>query len=385
MPHPAPTILRPALAVIAVTLVSACASPSTPPASPPGQSRPSDVVVVTLTDQGCRPQPAAAPAGEVTFDVRNSGGAGLSQVAVQQADGLLIGVQDNLAPGRSGSIVVWLNAGSYRVACPGAGTSSYLFVVTGQGLQDWTTQPALTAAVAEYVAYNRQQAGMLATQLQSLDAAMHRGQLGAARTGYAAARVTYEHIEQAIPDLSLDLAMNGTLDRVASLAQLTGFHRLEWALWQEDSTEPGLAAADALVGDSTTLRQELAGIQPQPADITNEAVSSITNAVSSRLTGEEEGYSHLGLLMMQADLASAAEAYGCVRPWLLAAQQPLVSRIDAQFAAAQAALTSVEVGGTYPPDTSLSQAQTRTIAMRFDSLAAAMSTLAVLWSDDDGS
>jgi iron uptake system component EfeO len=363
------------LPLLGVAFVAGCSGAG---ATPAPSLPPSSSVSVTLSDAGCAPEPAAAPAGEVTFEIHNSDGDSVSEVDVQHADGGTIALQQNLVPGRSSSLVVWLDAGTYRVSCPGAATSAYTFTVAGTGAADWQTQPLLVAAVTQYVAYVRQQGSLLQQQVQTLLTAMQRGQLTRARSDYATARVTYEHLEQAIPDASLDRAMNGLAGNASSPAQFTGFHRVELALWQNDSTVDGLTAATGLATEADSLLQDLSGLSPAPGDITNNAVSSLTNAVSTRLTGEEESYSHLGLLMMQADLDAAEEAFQCVRPALQRSTPLVVSQLGAEYATAQAALDAVSSGGSFPPDTSLSPAQTRSIAGAFDTLAASMSKLAVL-------
>ena len=71
-----------------------------------------------LTDAGCDPAQANAPAGPVTFDVTNDGAAGVTELEVLDGDTIL-GEKENLSDGLSGSFTLTLDAGSYTLYCPG--------------------------------------------------------------------------------------------------------------------------------------------------------------------------------------------------------------------------------------------------------------------------
>ncbi|HET6570602.1 MAG TPA: cupredoxin domain-containing protein [Solirubrobacterales bacterium] len=71
-----------------------------------------------LTDAGCEPHDAKAPAGPVVFEVENTGTSKVSEFEVLDGDTIL-GEKENLAEGLSGSFSLDLEAGRYTLYCPG--------------------------------------------------------------------------------------------------------------------------------------------------------------------------------------------------------------------------------------------------------------------------
>jgi iron uptake system component EfeO len=104
-----------------------------------------------LTDAGCDPAQASAPAGPVTFDVTNEGAAGVTELEVLDGDTIL-GERENLSDGLSGSFTVTLDAGTYTVYCPG-GDSAERGTLTVTGHSNAKQSDEAAAAVARYRRY----------------------------------------------------------------------------------------------------------------------------------------------------------------------------------------------------------------------------------------
>jgi len=83
-----------------------------------------------LTDAGCVPKSAKAPAGQVFFDVENTGTQKVTEFEVLDGDEIL-GEKENLSDGLSGSFTLDLEAGEYTVYCPGGATERGTLTVTG--------------------------------------------------------------------------------------------------------------------------------------------------------------------------------------------------------------------------------------------------------------
>lgn len=71
-----------------------------------------------LTDQGCVPHSAEAPAGPVLFAVENGGTSAVTEFEVLEGDTIL-GEKENLSEGLSGSFSLTLDEGRYTIYCPG--------------------------------------------------------------------------------------------------------------------------------------------------------------------------------------------------------------------------------------------------------------------------
>ena len=83
-----------------------------------------------LTDAGCEPHDAKAPAGPIVFEVENAGASKVSEFEVLDGETIL-GEKENLSEGLSGSFWLDLEAGSYTLYCPGGSDERGTLTVTG--------------------------------------------------------------------------------------------------------------------------------------------------------------------------------------------------------------------------------------------------------------
>jgi iron uptake system component EfeO len=71
-----------------------------------------------LTDAGCVPNAAKAPAGPIVFEVENAGTSKVSEFEILEGEKILA-EKENLADGLSGSFSLTLKQGEYILYCPG--------------------------------------------------------------------------------------------------------------------------------------------------------------------------------------------------------------------------------------------------------------------------
>lgn len=83
----------------------------------------------TLTDAGCVPNTAKAPAGPITFEVENAGTSKVTEFEVLDGDTIL-GEVENLSDGLSGSFSLTLERGEYVLYCPGGSDERGTLTVT---------------------------------------------------------------------------------------------------------------------------------------------------------------------------------------------------------------------------------------------------------------
>lgn len=393
----APAVLL--LAVGVAAGVCACASTASDATDPGSTTR----VSVTLTNDGCPPDPSTIPAGAVVFEIANRGGDAVSEVELQQNDRIL-GEKENLAPGFSGSFSLRLDPGGYVVSCPGANSpQSTLTVVaaptpagtsgsgsaasgsntgsaaSGSAVSGGQTSGtgALEQATRDYATYVQDQVRQLVDSTQALAEAVESGDVAASRERYAAARVFYERIEPVAESFGdLDARIDGRANDAASPDQFIGFHRIEQALWEAGSTAGMTPVAEQLVSDVGQLQTLVATATYQPAQLANGAAELVDEIGSSKITGEEERYSHLDLLDFQANLDGARQAISLLEPVLLTTDADLVATLDARFDDVQAALDRYRSGDGFVSYTALTQDDTRTLAQKIDSLGESLSLVA---------
>ncbi len=90
---------------------AACGSSENPP---PGATE----LSFKLTDAGCEPHDAKAPAGPVAFEVENAGTSKVTEFEILDGE-TIVGEKEDLSDGLSGSFSLTLEKGGYTVYCPG--------------------------------------------------------------------------------------------------------------------------------------------------------------------------------------------------------------------------------------------------------------------------
>ena len=124
------------------------------------------------------------------------------------------------------------------------------------------------------------------------------------------------------------------MNDVASPAGWTGFHRIEQYLWARGTTQGTKPYGDKLVADVTTLDNRVKTLTFQPAQLANGAVELLNEVANSKITGEEDRYSHTDLSDFAANIEGAHKAFVLLRPALVAnGDKGLAETIDARFAA----------------------------------------------------
>ena len=142
-------------------LATACGSSQDPPEG-------AKTLSFKLTDAGCDPHNAEAPAGPVNFDVENAGSPVVTELEVLDGETVL-GEKENLTEGLSGSFVLTLEKGEYTLICNGGSEGGGTLTVTGKLRGD--TSPEVDAAVSEYRKYLKQNADELVSRTRPFAAA----------------------------------------------------------------------------------------------------------------------------------------------------------------------------------------------------------------------
>ncbi len=148
-------------------------------------------------------------------------------------------------------------------------------------------------------------------------AAVKAGNLARAKALYAPARTHYESIEPVAESFGdLDPQIDARVNDVADASQWTGFHRIEKALWADKSLTGMAPYGDLLLADVTKLQRLVPTAKLQPAAIANGAVELLGEVANSKITGEEDRYSHTDLWDFEANIAGVREALDVLAPAL---------------------------------------------------------------------
>jgi iron uptake system component EfeO len=213
------------------------------------------------------------------------------------------------------------------------------FTVTGQALQQGgSTQAQLRQGAKEYATYADTQVDAMVHGVQVLQQAVDAGDLAAARQAYAEARPYYERIESDVDGFVLPgfkpTDNRGNLDylidmRASNLDPAVGwhgFHAVERDIFERKAiTASTRKLAAELTRNVKKLDQVVKTLSYKPEDLANGAAGLLEEVQSTKITGEEEKYSHIDLVDFAGNLEGAKEAFAYLQPGL--------KKIDAQMTA----------------------------------------------------
>ena len=200
--------------------------------------------------------------------------------------------------------------------CPG-GTSAERgpLVVTGKASG---ASAAAAAAVAQYRRYVEGQTRCWSPRPAGSSRSCRPGTCEGAKAAYADARVPYERIEPVAESFGdLDPAIDARAGDVPK-AKWTGFHPIEQFLWVRGKTGPETLRTK-LMDDVVDLQRRVQTIELEPAQVANGAVELLGEVSKSKITGEEERYSHIDLVDFEANVEGAKAAFDSVRDLVEAA------------------------------------------------------------------
>jgi iron uptake system component EfeO len=323
-----------------------------------------------LTDAGCDPHNAEAPAGPIVFDVENAGSGSVTELEVLDGETIL-GEVENLSEGLSGSFSLTLEKGEYTLRCNGGEEEDGTLTVTGNATAK--TSPEIEAAISQYREYLEKNTAELVAKTAPFVAAVEAGEVEEAKALYPTARIPYERIEPVAESFGdLDPRIDARANDIPP-NEFGGFHRIEKALWEEDTADGMAPVAKQLLADVEELRDKVKMVELQAVQITNGANELLGEVSASKITGEEERYSHIDLVDFEANVEGAEAAFEAVEPLLSSKDPKLAKEIEAQFEKVYASLKPYRRGDGFVSYTELTQADTRKLAQQIDALAELLS------------
>ena len=238
---------------------------------------------------------------------------------------------------------------------------------------DQKTSPQVEAVVADYRGYLQENADELVATTKPFVAAVVAGNLAEAKELYAAPRIPYERIEPVADSFgALDPKIDARENDVAA-GEFEGFHRIEKALWEEGTTAGMAPVAKQLQADVEALAAKVKGVELQPVQIAEGAIGLLGEVSASKITGEEERYSHIDLVDFEANVEGSEAAFEAVKPLLDESDPDLSGEIEADFKMVFNSLQPYRTEDGFVLYTELTQADTKKLALAIDTLAEKLS------------
>jgi FTR1 family protein len=367
-----------ALAAIVLTsaalLLVACGSDDDNSAGSAGAKQ----VAIKLTDAGCEPASLKLDAGRTEFKVTNAGTGRVSEFEVLSGARIL-GEKENLVPGLSGSFTINLKPGEYSMACPGGKTAATgVMDVGGTAVAETgANDPLLKSATQSYRSYVESKSAILVDRTEKFVASIKAGDVAGAKAQFAATRAPYETIEPVAESFgSLDPEIDARVNDVEKGTPWTGFHKIEQGLWVKKSTKGLEPIADKLLADVKRLQAKTKGLTYQPEELANGANGLLDEVSASKITGEEDRYSHTDLSDFEANVEGSESAFGLLAPALRKTDPKLASTIATRFDAVNAELATLKQGDAFPSYDTVDDAERRKLSQLVNALAEPLSQVA---------
>jgi iron uptake system component EfeO len=366
------------LAIVAVGTLSGALAACGDDKSGDGTTGAAGPIAVKASDSSCDVATSTLNAGTHVFAVTNSG-AKVTEFYVYAAGDRVMGEVENITPGLSRELRVELPAGTYQTACkPGMiGTGIRNALTVSGSAPALTEDVALQQATESYSRYITSQSEALVVKTGDFVTAVKAGDIDKAKALFPVARTYYERIEPVAEIFGdLDPKIDGREDDATKELPFTGFHKIEKDLWVAGDISKDGPIADQLLTDVKEVVTKAKDEKLSPLQLANGAKELLDEVANSKITGEEDRYSHTDLWDFAANVDGSQAAVAALRPALEQRDPALVKQIDTAFTAVDNELAKYRVGDGWKLQTQLSESELKGLSDVINALAEPISKIA---------
>ena len=264
---------------------------------------------------------------------------------------------------------------SWRLAAIGAVMAS---VFAGQAYA--ANAPLdLVTPLSDYKIYVAENLQKLVADTQAFTAAVKANDLAKAKKLFPTTRMAYERIEPVAELFSdLDKSIDSRADdheKAEKDPGFTGFHRLEYALFAQNTTKGMAPMADKLQADVVELQKRIQGLTFPPEKVVGGAAALMEEVAATKISGEEDRYSHTDLYDFQANFEGAKKIVDLLRPLVAKDNKAFVEKTDANFDTVFKTLAKYKTADGFATYSKLSDRDRKVLAGRVNTLAEDLSKL----------
>lgn len=243
---------------------------------------------------------------------------------------------------------------------------------------------ALQAELDAYKLFASEQMDSFLIETEKFVNAFKAGNIEAAKSLYPLARMYFERSEPIAESFGdLDPRIDGRLADIQEEGkgeeEWTGYHKLEYALWVENTTEGYEAIADQLLADVKELYALVQTVEVNPELMITGAVDLLNEVSTSKITGEEEIYSHTDLYDFKANIEGAEKIFEILRDKIEEKDATLVTSLDEKFAVVNDLLAKYETAnGGYASFEDLTEENTKELSNAVNQLGEPLSQMGII-------
>ena len=231
----------------------------------------------------------------------------------------------------------------------------------------------LVGPIAEYKLFVDKNVSALVKDTKAFVAAVKAGQIEKAKKLFAPVRTHYERVEPVAELFSdIDVAIDSRADDHEKREEdpgFGGFHRIEYALWHQKDTKGVVKYAEKLQADVEELHKRLTDLTFPPEKVVGGAAVLMEEVAATKISGEEDRYSHTDLSDFQANMDGAQKIVDLFRPLIAEKNKALLDKIDTNMKQVHEVLAKYRDGKGFQTYDKLSETDRKALQAPINALA----------------
>lgn len=214
--------------------------------------------------------------------------------------------------------------------------------------------------------------------------AVKAGDVAKAKEIYPIARMYYERSEpiaESFGDLDprIDARLADLKEDGKGKEDWTGYHKIEYGLWKENTTKGYEKTAEQLLADAKELRARIETIDVTPNLMLTGAVDLLNEVSTSKITGEEEIFSHTDLYDFKANVEGAEKIFTILEAQIKEKNPKLANDLTEKFKAVNNLLAKYETkDGGYVSYKKLTKKDTKALSEAVNQLGEPLSQMGTI-------
>lgn len=255
---------------------------------------------------------------------------------------------------------------------------------TNTTVKQETTSIDLQQELDAYKDFALEQMDQFVIETEKFVTAVKNGEVEKAKSIYPLARMYFERSEpiaESFGDLDprIDARLADLQDEGKGEEDWLGYHKIEYGLWVENTTAGYEAVADQLLKDAKELRARVETVEVTPDLMITGSVDLLNEVSTSKITGEEEIYSHTDLYDFKANIEGAEKIFTILKEKIAAKDPALTEELTDKFATIDNLLAAYEDGnGKFVSYEDLTATDTKALSEAVNQLGEPLSQMGII-------